>query len=311
MRTPAIQVTEPGRSPLTLLITEELDIGRDCNGLILLDASISRRHLSISPGGVSVLVADLGSLNGSTVDGRPIIQPHRLAVGEVVRFGGCTLTLAEVSTDTAPESARGEAMLARHRDGDARATSIDLVAKAVLDLGTAGAQGSDVGTVTIVFSDIEGSTARAGEPGDLRWHEVLVVHNQIMRRILARHRGNETHSLGDGFMISFGSAREALGFAIDVQRAVAAYELANPLAGLAVRAGVHTGEIVFGDDGEVFGRQVVMAAGMANQARGGEILASSLVREIIEHRGDVVFGELRRAVLKGLAGEHQLHRVVW
>ncbi len=50
MRTPAVQVTEPGRSPLTLLITEELDIGRDCNGLILLDASISRRHLSDQPG---------------------------------------------------------------------------------------------------------------------------------------------------------------------------------------------------------------------------------------------------------------------
>ena len=202
-------------------------------------------------------------------------------------------------------------MLARHRDGDARATSIDLVAKAVLDLGTAGAQGSDVGTVTIVVSGIEESAARAAELGDLRWHEVLAVHNQIVHRMLTRHRGSETRSLVDGFMMSFGSARVALAFAIDVQRALAAYEAANPLAGLSVRAGVHTGEVVLGDDGEGFGRHVVMAAGVANQARGGEILASSLVREIIEHRGDVVFGELRRAVLKGLAGEHQLHRGVW
>ena len=310
MRTPAVQVSEPGRSPLTLLITEDLDIGRDCNGLILLDASISRRHLSVCPGGASVLVADLSSLNGSTVDGRPIIKPHRLAAGEVVRFGGCTLTLATTSADTAPHSASGGAMLAGPLHGDARTTSIDLVAAAVLDLGTAGVKGSDAGTVTVVFSEIMESTARVSEVGDLRWHQMLAVHNQIMSRMLARQRGSETHLLCDGFMTSFGSARVALAFVIDVQRALAAYEAANPLAGLSVRAGVHTGEVVLGND-DVFGRHVVMAACGADQARGGEILVSSVVREIVEPRGDVVFGESRTAVLKGLAGEHLLHRVVW
>ena len=312
MRAPAVQVTEPGRSPLTLLITEELDIGRDCSGLILLDAAISRRHLSISPGGASVLVADLGSLNGSTVDGQPIVEPHRLRVGEVVRFGGCTLTLAAAGrTDAAPHSAVVAATLASFGDGDVRATSIGMVAEAVLDLGPIDAHGGDAGTVTIVFSDIEGSTVRAVELGDLRWHEVLSVHNQIMRRMLARHHGTETHSLGDGFMMCFRSARSALEFVIDAQRALAAYEAANPLAGLSVRAGVHTGEAVLGDDGDLFGRHVVMASRVADQARGGEILVSSLVREIVEPRGDIVFGESRTAVLKGLAGEHLLHRVVW
>ena len=312
MRAPAVQVTELGRSRLTLLITEELDIGRDCNGLILLDGAISRRHLSISPGGASVLVADLGSLNGSTVDGRPIVQPHRLAVGEVVRFGGCTLALVAADLgDAAPHSSLVAAPLAGFGDGDVRATSIGMVADAVLDLGAVGAPGSDAGTVTIVFSDIEGSTKRAVELGDLRWHEVLSVHNQIMRRMLARHHGTETHSLGDGFMMCFRSARSALAFVIDAQRALAAYEEANPLAGLSVRAGVHTGEAVLGDDGDLFGRHVVMASRVADQARGGEILVSSLVREIVEPRGDIVFGESRTAVLKGLAGEHLLHRVVW
>jgi class 3 adenylate cyclase len=279
MRAPAVQVTEPGRSPLTLLITEDLDIGRDCNGLILIDASISRRHLSISPGGATVLVADLGSLNGSTVDGRPILQPHRLSVGEVVRFGGCTLALVAASADTAPHS------------------------------GTRSA--AEAGTVTIVFFEIEGSTASAGGPDDPRWHEVLAIHNQIMRRMLARHRGSETHSLGGGFMMCFGIARVALAFVIDVQRALAAYGLANPLVGLGVRAGVHTGEAVIGDDGEGFGRHVVMAARVADQARAGEILVSSALREIVESCSDVVFGESRTFVLNGVAGEHLLHRVVW
>jgi len=312
MRVPAVQVTEPGRRPLTLLITEELDIGRDCDGLILFDAAISRRHLSISPGGASVLITDLGSLNGSTVDGRPIVQPHRLAVGEVVRFGGCTLTLAAVGrADVAHHSAVAAATLAGFGGGDVRATSIGLIADAVLDLGATGAQPSDAGTVTIVFSDIEGSTERAVELGDLRWHEVLSVHNQIMRRMLVRHHVTETHSLGDGFMMCFRSARSALAFVIDAQRALAAYESANPLSGLSVRAGVHTGEAVLGDDGDLFGRHVVMASRVADQARSGEILVSSLVREIVEPRGDFVFGESRTAVLKGFAGEHLLHRIVW
>jgi class 3 adenylate cyclase len=321
MRAPAVQVTEPGRSALTLLITEQLDVGRDCSGLILLDAAISRRHLSLTPGGASVLVADLGSLNGTTVDGRPVVEPHRLARGEVVRFGGCTLTLAtSADAEAAPNSAMVAATLAGmvDRDGDVaalRATSIGMVADAVLDaaleLGSTASRPSDAGTVTIVFSDIEGSTKRAVELGDLRWHEVLTVHNQIMRRMLARHHGTETHSLGDGFMMCFRSARSAISFAIDAQRALAAYESANPLAGLSVRVGIHTGEAVQGDDGDLFGRHVVMASRVADQAGGGEVLVSSLVREIVEPRGDIVFGESRTATLKGLAGEHLLHRIVW
>ena len=194
---------------------------------------------------------------------------------------------------------------------DARATSIGLVADAVLDLGATSAQPADAGTVTIVFSDIEGSTKRAVELGDLRWHEVLSVHNRIMRTMLVRHHGVETHSLGDGFMMCFRSARSALGFVTDAQRALAAWEAANPLQGLRVRAGVHTGEAVVGDNGDLFGRHVVMAARIADQARGGEILVSSLVREIVEPRGDIVFGQPRSALLKGLDGEHLLHPIVY
>lgn len=303
---PAVVVTEQGRTPLTLLVTQDLEIGRDCDGLILLDSAISRRHLALSRAGSTVLVTDVGSLNGSTIDGRPLERSHRLAPGQIVRFGACTLTLATRVRPPAPEAGLTE-VDAR----EVRATSIGLLAEAVLDLGQAGAQPTDAGTVTIVFSDIEGSTVRAVELGDLRWHEVLSVHNQIMRRMLARHHGIETHSLGDGFMMCFRSARSALAFLVDAQRALAAYEAANPLAGLSVRAGVHTGEAVVGDDGDLFGRHVVMASRIADQARGGEILVSSLVREIVEPRGDIVFGTSRSVVLKGLQGEHLVHQILY
>lgn len=304
---PSVIVTEPGRTPLTLIVLEPLEIGRDCGGLILLDPGISRRHLLVESNGGTVLVSDLGSLNGSAVDGRPLGSPHPLAAGEIVRFGSSTMTLDARFARASVErpGVRTEAAT------DARATSIGIVADAVLDLGATSAQPADAGTVTIVFSDIEGSTKRAVELGDLRWHEVLSVHNRIMRKMLARHHGVETHSLGDGFMMCFRSARSALGFVTDAQRALAAWEAANPLQGLRVRAGVHTGEAVVGDNGDLFGRHVVMAARIADQARGGEILVSSLVREIVEPRGDIVFGQPRSALLKGLNGEHLLHPIVY
>ena len=65
------------------------------------------------------------------------------------------------------------------------------------------------------------------------------------------------------------------------------------------------------EDGDLFGQPVVLAARIASQARGGEILVSSLVREIVESRGDLVFGPTREVELKGMAGAHRLHPITW
>jgi len=195
--------------------------------------------------------------------------------------------------------------------GELRATSIDLVAAAVLeDPGTAVGE-TDAGTVSIVFTDIEGSTARAVELGDVRWMEVLGAHNALVRSRTARHGGREVKAQGDGFMLSFPSARKALMCMIDVQQGLAAYGRSRPLDLVRVRAGCHTGEVIVGDDGDLFGRHVVMAARIANLAAGGEILASSLVREIVESRGDIVFAPPRSVTLKGIDGTHLVHAVVW
>jgi class 3 adenylate cyclase len=300
---PVVRVCEPHRTPLTLVINEGLDIGRDGQGLILLDTRISRRHLRLEPVEGNLFVSDVGSSNGSSVDGKPLRERHHLANNEIVEFGACTLTLATAGTapHVPPRASRPV------DETDLRATSIDRVAAAVLVDGAVAAP--DPGTVTIVFSDIEGSTHRAVELGDVRWHEVLSVHNQIMRTMLVRHQGKEMHSLGDGFMMCFRSARSAIGFIVDAQRALQAWAAANPLDALRVRAGVHTGEAVLGDDGDLFGRHVVMASRIADQASGGEVLVSSLVREIVEPRGDISFGASRSVPLKGL-GEHLVHQVV-
>ena len=303
---PIISVVEPGRSPLYLCVVDVIEVGRDCGGIVLADPAISRRHIGIAPSQGAIAVTDLGSMNGVYVNGRKINDTVQLLMGDNVSFGKCMLRIARLGGTTGPGV---QAVNEPQSRSDMRATSIDLVAGAVLDNGARQAQPPDPGTVTIVFSDIEDSTATAVALGDVRWHEVLSVHNQIMRRMLARHNGTETHCLGDGFMMCFRSARSAINFIIDAQRALAAYQNANPSAGLRVRAGVHTGEAVLSDDGDLFGRHVIMASRIADQAKGGEILVSSLVREIVEPRGEVEFAESLSVSLKGLKGEHLLHKI--
>ena len=166
------------------------------------------------------------------------------------------------------------------------------------------------GTVTILFSDIEGSTAMTERLGDRRWLEVLRAHNAIVREQVAAHGGFEVKSQGDGFMLAFQSARRALHCAIATQRGFAAYNEAHPEEPIRVRIGLHTGEAVKEAE-DFFGKNVILAARIANQAQGGEILVSSLLKELTESTGDIQFEEGRALKLKGLKATHHVFGVVW
>jgi class 3 adenylate cyclase len=166
------------------------------------------------------------------------------------------------------------------------------------------------GTVTILFTDIEGSAAITERLGDQRWIEVLRVHNEIVRDQVKANGGSEVRSLGDGFMIVFGSARRALHCAIGIQRAFARYSELHPEEPIRVRIGCHTGEAIREAD-DFFGRNVVLAARIAEQAKGAEILVSSLVKELTDSGGDVSFGDAREAELNGLTGTRTFYPVVW
>ena len=190
-------------------------------------------------------------------------------------------------------------------------TSIDAVAEAVEDerpdLSSATAPD---GTVTILFSDIEGSTEMTERLGDHRWIQVLRQHNSAVRDEVRRHGGFEVKSQGDGFMVAFSSARRALDCAIAIQRAFATRADENPDEAIRVRIGLHTGEAIRERD-DFFGRNVILAARIAAQASGGEILVSSLLKQLTESSGDVHFGEPREVSLKGLSGSHLVHAVEW
>jgi serine/threonine protein kinase/class 3 adenylate cyclase len=188
-------------------------------------------------------------------------------------------------------------------------TSIDTVARVVeAEKPDLRAHAAPDGTVTIMFSDIEGSTALADRLGDARFMEVLREHNAIIREQVRAHGGFEVKSEGDGFMVAFQSAGKALACASAIQKALAARNdsAAEPVK---VRMGLHAGEVI--KEGEdFFGRNVIMAARIASQADGGEILTSGVVKALLSG-SDVSWGDSRTVVLKGLSGEHEIWAVAW
>ena len=165
------------------------------------------------------------------------------------------------------------------------------------------------GTVTILFSDIEGSTALNERLGDLRWLELLRVHNRLIRDQVQACHGFEVKSQGDGFMIAFPSARRAIECARGIQDAVGRELGDHPDGPVRVRIGLHTGEAIR-EESDFYGRNVAYAARIADQARGGEILASSVVKQLTDSAGDVHFEDAREVELSGLAGTHSVYRVV-
>src|SRR3954447_11981261 len=159
------------------------------------------------------------------------------------------------------------------------------------------------GTVTILFSDIEGSTALNERLGDVRWLELLRAHNRVIRSEVAAHDGFEVKAQGDGFMIAFPSARRAIRCAVAIQEAIARELGEHPDGPVRVRIGLHTGEAIR-EESDFYGKNVVVAARIAVHAVGGEILVSSVVKALTDSAGDAEFSNPRDVELAGLAGTH-------
>jgi class 3 adenylate cyclase len=166
------------------------------------------------------------------------------------------------------------------------------------------------GMLTLLFSDIAASTEMTERLGDLRWMDLLREHNAIVRERVAAHGGFEVKTIGDAFMVAFQSARRALTCAMDIQRAFSAYARENPDREIRVRVGLHAGEPVR-EGGDFYGKSVIVASRIAGQARGGEILASSLLKDLVESAGDIRFGEMREIELKGFAYRWRVFPVEW
>jgi eukaryotic-like serine/threonine-protein kinase len=165
------------------------------------------------------------------------------------------------------------------------------------------------GTVTILFTDIEASTQLNERLGDVQWLELLRAHHAIVRKQVHEHGGFEVKAQGDGFMIAFPSARRAVQCARAIQREIASELGDHADAPIRLRIGLHTGEAMR-EEADFYGKNIVLAARIADRARGGEILASSVVKQLTESAGDLRFEAERELELDGLAGTHTVYRVV-
>jgi DNA-binding NarL/FixJ family response regulator len=166
------------------------------------------------------------------------------------------------------------------------------------------------GTVTIVFTDIEGSTRIVETLGDEPAHRVFAEHDSLVRDVVARHGGVEVEHQGDAFMLAFSSARRAVRSAIEIQRELAERANLRPEPAVKVRIGLNTGDVIAQED-RYFGRAIFVASRVASQACGGEILVSDLTKALVDGSSEFGFSDRGERELKGLTGRHRLHEVQW
>ena len=294
-------VRQPGRRAITVVLTDTLEIGRDCDGLLIADTLASRRHVQLARTATGVVATDLGSTNGTFLGGERLDAPITLTPGRPLTVGGTTIEVLGAAQDRPTIEA----------DFDPTATSIDLLVRDVdrspLDPAELGYDG---GTVTIVFSDIESSTERSVALGDAAWYRVLERHNAIVRDRVRARGGSEIKNQGDGFMLTFPSARAAVLCMIEIQQDLAAWAREDDDA-VRVRMGAHVGEAIHDQSGDLFGTHVVIAARIAGTATGAQILISDVARTLVATRGDIRIGPATSVELKGLGERQTVYEVDW
>ncbi len=165
------------------------------------------------------------------------------------------------------------------------------------------------GTVTLLFTDQVGSTETLQSVGDEEGERLRRAHFGLLREAAAMHGGEEVKNLGDGLMVAFVSAVDAVACAITIQQAVHRAGVGGELA-FAVRIGLNVGEPIR-DEGDYFGTPVVIAKRLCDAGAPGQILASELVRALVGTRGGFAYRALGAIPLKGVADPVPACEVLW
>jgi class 3 adenylate cyclase len=159
------------------------------------------------------------------------------------------------------------------------------------------------GVVTIVFTDVEGSSELVRDLGDHEAHPILRRHDEVVRAVLAEHEGIEVERSGDAFMLVFRFPSKAVSFA------VALHDRLATDAEVRVRIGMDTGEVIREEKG-YFGRTVFRAARIAEMGKGGQIMASEATKVLAESIPKVRFVDLGERELDGLGDDHRVFEVL-
>jgi class 3 adenylate cyclase len=166
------------------------------------------------------------------------------------------------------------------------------------------------GLVTLLFTDLVASTELLDRLGDEEFERLRRIHFQLLREAVAASGGQEVKNLGDGLMVVFPSALDAIGCAVAMQQAVDLHNAEPDVAPIAVRVGLHAGEPIVEDD-DYFGTPVVVAKRLCDRAAGGQILESDLVAALVGGRRQFSFRDVGAMELKGLGEPLATREVVW
>jgi class 3 adenylate cyclase len=154
---------------------------------------------------------------------------------------------------------------------------------------------------TVMFTDVVASTERASALGDRAWHDLLADHDRIVRGWVARYRGREIKTLGDGFLATFDGPARAVRCGLAITSAVRDL-------GIDVRVGLHTGEIALDGD-DVHGIAVAIGSRVGAIAGASEVLVSSTVKDLVAGSG-LSFADAGEHELKGVPDRWRLYRVI-
>ena len=164
-------------------------------------------------------------------------------------------------------------------------------------------------TATVLLTDLVASTELMARLGDAAFDELRRAHFAALRDVFTAHAGEEIKNTGDGLLVTFGSAADALAAAVAAQQATVRPDPAVPVP-LELRVGLALGEVAF-DAGDVFGTPVVEAARLVARAEPGQILTTAVVRIVAGSRAGVTFTDLGSVELKGLPEPVPICSVAW
>ena len=186
----------------------------------------------------------------------------------------------------------------------------DSVLRAIAEfLGDPVPEAAGQAPLTILFTDMEGSTTLTQQIGDDKAQEILRKHNAIIRNAVNMQGGKEIKHTGDGVMVSFPSASLAILCAILVQMGLDQYNQANPDNPIHVRIGLNTGEAI-AEEQDLFGTAVQLGARICAHAEPGQILASDVVRQLVAGK-DFQFVDCGETTLHGFKEPVRLYEVSW
>lgn len=227
---------------------EPITIGRaPDNEIVVRHANASRRHARIWHENDRWLVEDLGTKNGTLRNGRAVAGPEALEEGDEIALPGLTAMF--------------------HATDDTMTIAV-------------GRQAEISATTSFLFADLRGYTSFTERHGDEAASEIVAEYRRLTRAAIARTGGREVQTEGDGFFVVFDSANRAVECALGILEASAEHTGAHPERPINVGIGVHAGEPIV-RDGDYVGLAVNVAARLAQNARGGEILISDVVRGLV------------------------------